>query len=60
VVYGKIVGDLNANVWECNCEEDHIHTFINTAGLLLMERLRKNHADHMRDRRGHSSVPDGS
>jgi len=58
VVYGKIVGDLNANIWECNWEEHHIPTFINIAGLLLMGRLTKRHADHMRDRRGHSSVPD--
>lgn len=55
---GKLVGDLNANIWECNCKEHHIPTFINTAGLLLMRRLTKSHADHMRDRRGHSSVPD--
>lgn len=58
MVYGKIVRDLNANIWECNCEEHHIPTFINTAGLLLMRRLTESHADHMRDRRGHSSVLD--
>jgi len=51
---GKLVGDLNANIWECNCEGHHIPTFINTAGLLLMRRLTKGLADHMR---GHSSVP---
>lgn len=55
---GKLVGDLNVNMWECNCEEHHIPTFINTAGLLLMRRLTKSHADYMRDRRGHSSVSD--
>jgi hypothetical protein len=53
----NLIGDSNAKLWQCNCQEHHvpqIMTLINTVGHFLMGRL--NHIDHMKDRRWHWHV----